>query len=73
MKDHKKTFEHFLHELQQINLIEKKLNQKLEDPQNVKNPDHIHEIIDDLDQLSDFTTNVTKTLSTKTKIGRAHV
>ncbi|MEX0764668.1 MAG: histidine kinase dimerization/phospho-acceptor domain-containing protein [Nitrosopumilaceae archaeon] len=58
--------EHFLRELQQIILIEKKLNQKLEDPQNVENLDHIHEIIGDLDQLGNFTTNVTKTLSTIT-------
>ncbi|MGI0021721.1 MAG: histidine kinase dimerization/phospho-acceptor domain-containing protein, partial [Nitrososphaeraceae archaeon] len=66
MKDQKTMDEHFSRELQQIILIEKKLNQKLEDTQNVKNPDHIRGIIDDLDQLSNFTTNVTKTLSTKT-------
>jgi len=62
--------EHFLRELQQIILIEKKLNQKLEDSQNVKNPDHIRGIIDDLDQLSNFTTSVTTTLSTKKTIER---
>lgn len=61
--------EHFLRELQQIILIEKKLNQKL-DSQNVENPDHIREIIDDLDQLNNFTTSVTKTLSTKKTIER---
>ena len=62
--------EHFLRELQQITLIEKKLNQKLENTQNVDSPDQIHGIIDDLEQLSNFTTSVTKTLSTKKTIER---
>ena len=61
--------ERFLRELQQIILIEKKLNQKLDSP-NVENPDHVRGIIDDLDQLNNFTTSVTKTLSTKKTIGR---
>jgi hypothetical protein len=57
---------HFIRELEQIQLIQKKLIQKLENTQNVKNPDQIFEIIEDLDQLGNFTTNLTKTLSTKT-------
>lgn len=62
--------EHFLRELQQIQLIQKKLIQKLENPQNVDSPDHIHGIMDDLDHLSNFTTSVTKILSTKKTIER---
>jgi len=57
--------EHFLRELQQIQLIQKKLIQKLENTQNVDKPDNIFEIIDDLDQLSNSTAGITKTLSTK--------
>ncbi|TLX65665.1 MAG: matrixin family metalloprotease [Thaumarchaeota archaeon] len=62
--------EHFLRELQQIQLIQKKLIQKLENTQNVDNPEHIPEIIEDLDQFSNFTTSLTKTLSNKKTIDR---
>src|SRR5207245_440599 len=55
--------EHFLRELQHIQLIQKKLIQKLENTQNVDNPEHIPEIIEDLDQFSNFTTSLTKTIT----------
>ena len=57
--------EHFLRELEQIELIQKKLIQKLENTQKMDKPDNIFEIIDDLDQLSNSTAGITKTLSTK--------
>src|SRR5437867_4438697 len=62
--------EHFLRELHQIQLIQKKLIQKLENTQNVDNPEHMHEIINDLDNFGDFATNLTKTLSTKETVER---
>jgi hypothetical protein len=62
--------EHFIRELEQIQLIQKKLLQKLENTQNVKNPDKIFEIIEDLDQLDNFTTSLANTLSTKQTIDR---
>lgn len=63
-EESKSMDEHFLRELQQVQLIQKKLIQKLENTQNVDNQGRIG-IIDDLDQLSNFTTSITKTLSTK--------
>ncbi len=62
--------EHLIRELEQIQLIQKKITQKLENTQNVKNPDHLFEIIEDLDHLDNFTTSLTKTLSTKKTIDR---
>jgi len=62
--------EHFLRELEQIQLIQKKLIQKLENTQNVNNPEHIPEIIEDLDQFDNFTTSLTKALSNKKTIDR---
>ncbi|HLC24086.1 MAG TPA: matrixin family metalloprotease [Nitrosopumilaceae archaeon] len=57
--------EHFLREIQQIQLIQKKLTQKLENTQNMNNADFTYEIIEDLDQLSNFTASMAQTLSTK--------
>jgi len=62
--------DHFLRELKQIQLIQKKLIQKLENKQNVDNPEHIDEIIEDLDQFGNFTTSLTKTLSNKKTVDR---
>jgi len=57
--------EHFLREIQQIQLIQKKLIQKLENTQNVNNSDFTYNIIEDLDQLSNCTASIAQTLSTK--------
>jgi hypothetical protein len=57
--------EHFFRELAQIQLIQKKLIQKLETSRDSPTSDIIMEAIDDLDHLNGFTTSLTKTLSTK--------
>src|SRR6267143_1913291 len=60
------SFEHELHELQQIQLIQKKLTQKLETAQDFDRPDTVKEAVDDLDHVNNFTTSLTRTLSNKT-------
>lgn len=57
--------EHFLREIQQIQLIQKKLIQKLENTQEVNNSNFNYTIIEDLDQLSNLTARVARSLSTK--------
>ncbi|HII36295.1 MAG TPA: matrixin family metalloprotease [Nitrosopumilaceae archaeon] len=57
--------DHFLREIQQIQLIQKKLIQKLENTQDRNNSDFNYTIIEDLDQLSNFTARAAQTLSTK--------
>lgn len=64
------SFEHYLRELEQIKLIQKKLTQKLETAQDLDKPDTIKAVVDDFDQLTNFTTSLTKKLSTKTTIER---
>lgn len=64
------SFEHYLRELEQIKLIQKKLTQKLETTQDLDKPDTIKMVVDDFDQLTNFTTSLTKKLSTKTTIER---
>ncbi len=59
------SFEHYLHELEQIQLIQKKLTRKLETAQDLDKPDIVKEIVDDMDRLSNFTESLAKTLSTK--------
>jgi hypothetical protein len=59
------SYEHYLIELQQIQLIQKKLAQKLETTQNFDRSDTVKEVVDNLDHLSDFTTSLTQILSTR--------
>lgn len=59
------SFDHYLHELQQIQLIQKKLTQKLETGQDFDRPNTVKEVVDNLDHLSNCATNLTKTLSTR--------
>jgi signal transduction histidine kinase len=64
------SFEHYLRELQQIQSIEKKLAQKLETRHDLDKPETINEMVDNLDHVSDFTTSLTETLSTKETVER---
>src|SRR5256712_1904947 len=59
------SFEHYLSELQQIQLIQKKLAQKLETSQNFDRSDTVTEVINNLDHMNSVTTSLTKTLSTR--------
>src|SRR5437879_1766529 len=59
------SFEHHLSELKQIQLIQKKLAQKLENTQSFDRPVTITEVVDNLDYASNFATNLTTILSTK--------
>ena len=59
------SFEHHLSELKQIQLIQKKLAQKLETAQSFDRPVTITEVVDNLDYASNFATNLTTILSTK--------
>jgi hypothetical protein len=59
------SFEHYLHELQQIQLIQKKLTLKLETAHDFDRHDTVKEAVDDLGHLNNFATSLTKTLSTK--------
>ena len=70
MKDQQILNDHFFRELEQIILIEKKLNQKLENTKNTDYPEQVYGIIDDLENLNNLTTSVTNTLSTTKKIER---
>ena len=70
MKDQQIMNDHFFRELEQIVLIEKKLNQKLENTKNTDYPEQVYGIIDDLENLNNLTTSVTNTLSTTKKIER---
>src|SRR2546428_11793834 len=59
------SFEHYLSELQQIQLIQKKLAQKLETSQNFDRSGTVTEVINNLDHMNSVTTSLTKTLSTR--------
>jgi signal transduction histidine kinase len=59
------SVEHYLRELRQMQLIQKKLTQKLESAQDLDRPDKIKEMVDDLDDVNNFATSLTQTLSTK--------
>ena len=59
------SFEHYLHELQQIQLIQKKLTLKLETTQVLDRQDIVKEVVDNLEPLNNFTESLTNTLSTK--------
>src|SRR5712692_131664 len=59
------SFEHYLSVLQQIQLIQKKLNQKLETSQNLDKSNIVKEVVDNLWSLSNFTVVLEKTLSIK--------
>src|SRR5207249_9142865 len=59
------SFEHYLSELQQIQLIQKKLAQKLETSQNFDRSGTVTEVINNLDHMNSFTTSLTETLSTR--------
>ncbi len=59
------SFEHYLRELRQIQLIQQKLTRKLETAQDLDRPDIVKEVVDDLDHVNNFATSLTQTLSTK--------